>query len=1052
MNMFVSQSVIADTELRHLAAIPYQQISPTNNSAIIGIFQDSLLGSYRFTRKDVVFTPRQAMNLLMSFDKINLEKLQSAGKNISSFELLSQILPPLSLKRNTGLFQEGEDATTSNNVLEIKVGKYIRGQLDKGCLGSTTKGIIQRIFNDFGCMKCAEFVDDLQNIITEYMKTSSFSVGISDLIANKKTNDEIVQVINTQKMNVQTIIDKVHLGIFENNTAFSNMNEFETMVNNTLNKATEESGKIGRKSLNKNNRFIMIVESGSKGSLINISQMLCCLGQQNVDGKRIPYGFDNRTLPHFTKYDDSPEARGFIENSFISGLTAPELFFHAMAGRIGLIDTAVKTSSTGYIQRRLIKGLEDLKVEYDMTVRNSHGKIIQYAYGDDCFDSTKIENQVVPLPGMSIEDIYSHYDIPGINDTETTTKDAIFTKQTLVRMKSQKQETLDISKKYINKMLQAREDVVRKVFKNKNDNVVKTSVSFQSIIANIHGQLALTKNSAVDITPLETYELIEEYYGKLNRMAFIKTNPLFEILYYYYLTPRDLLVFKRFHRKGIVLLLETVLLKFKESLVHPGEMVGVISGQGCGAEMTQLTLNTFHNTGSATKSNVTRGVPRIEEILRLTKNPKNMSMTVYLKPIEETNQNKAIQYSNILDYTRLVDVVKSVQIYYDPNDSASNIPEDRQLLEQFQEYERMMEGCMSNGVGGVVELTTEKERFVKSKWIIRVEMNAETMLDKNITMDDINFAIVNSEYNKDVECVYADYNSDNLVFRIRVNSGVFSKIQKKKVAKSLDQSDEIYLLKNFQDALLNNIVLRGISGIRNVLARKLQNTVVFEDDKYVRKDTWVMDTTGSNLLETLGLDFIDYRRTVSNDIKEVFDVLGLEAARQAIYNELTEVFEFSDIYINYHHTSLLCDRMTCNKNMVAIFRFKSGLLNGDTGPISKSTFEVHTEVLLNASRHGEFDNMRGVSANVMCGQYGNFGTSCFNLVLDKNAFENAGEIDMAEHDVEREIEESFRLADESGTKMDACNKHTLAIQNNIANIQPTGVAENVCDDNYDMGF
>lgn len=1535
MNAFVSQSVIADTELRHLAAIPYQQISPTNNSAIIGIFQDSLLGSYRFTRKNIVFTPRQAMNLLMSFNKINIDKLHSSGKKITSFDLLTQILPPLTIKRNTGLFQEGEDANTSNNVLEIKVGQYLRGQLDKGSLGSTTKGILQRIFNDFGPTKCAEFVDDLQNIVTEYMKVSSFSVGISDLIANKKTNDEIVQVINNQKMNVQKIIDKVHLGIFENNTAYSNINEFETMVNNTLNKATEESGKIGRKSLNKNNRFMMIVESGSKGSLINISQMLCCLGQQNVDGKRIPYGFDNRTLPHFTKYDDSPEARGFIENSFISGLTAPELFFHAMAGRIGLIDTAVKsvvsetpiviiendiplyteigkwidekmknapaekiqhfaeknmellnldsrvyipttdekgvvswgeltavtrhdpgerlyeiktqggrnvtvadsesllvwredtqeflkihskdvkvndfvptcasmpsppivqthiklenylskkeyiygtdfkkaivlmnlemkgkqkissgwwnenngneftlpyskksslqraitrsncsvfleeyvypyhssgksnihisnkfelneengifvglflaeghlsknsisitnndrnicdfvkkwfmkngiycketvkinkvgwktttvrgfssilttlfkklmnngasnkqvpdeaftapdmfaigllngyysgdgsvsknsidvssastklidgismllsrfgifgkrsisqlktnnfgtknikptyrlricshwgqlfadkihlieknkqqklkaikwthkhlnfatlnnvvldkivsiniigtenhpklydvtvpstlnfgianglmlrdTSSTGYIQRRLIKGLEDLKVEYDLTVRNSNGKIIQYAYGDDYFDSTKIENQVIPLTGMSIEDIYLHYDIPGINDTTTSTKDAIFTKQTITRMKTQKNETLAKSKSYIEKMLLARDDIVKKIFKNKNDNMVKTAVSFQSIISNIHGQLSLTKNSAVDISPLEAYELIESYYEKMNQMTFVKTNPLFEILYYYYLSPRDLLVFKRFHKKGLIWLLETVLLKFKESIVHPGEMVGVISGQGCGAEMTQLTLNTFHNTGTASKSNVTRGVPRIEEILRLTKNPKNMSMTVYLKPFEETNQTKAINYSNILEHTRFIDIVKSVQIYYDPNDNLSNIVEDRLFIEEFQEYERMMEECMKNGVGtNVEESLSEKDRFVKSKWVIRIEMNAETMLDKNITMDDVNFAITNSNYNKDVQCIYSDYNSDNLIFRLRVNNGIFSKIQKRKVAKSLDQSDEIYLLKNFQDSLLNNIVLRGISGIRNVLARKLQNMVVMEDDKYIRKDTWVLDTTGSNLLETLGLDFIDYRRTISNDIKEVFDILGIEAARQVIYNELTEVFEFSDIYINYHHTSLLCDRMTCNKNMVAIFRFKSGLLNEDTGPISKSTFEVHTEVLLNASRHGEFDNMRGVSANVMCGQYGNFGTSCFNVILDKNAFENAEDAEIVDNDVEKEIEQSFNLMRESTTQMDICNKNTLTIQNNIENIHGEGGRfENICDDNYDVGF
>ena len=470
MNMHMAQNVLAETELRHLAAIPYQLISPANNSPIIGIFQDSLLGSYRFTRPNIHFTPRQAMNLLMMYTKVNTTALrESSDKNdgkVTNFDVLSQILGPLTLKYKTKLFEDNEDEKTSNNMLEIRNGKYIRGQLEKSVLASTTKGIIHRTCNDFGNFQASDFIDDLQNIITEYMKSSAFSVGISDLISNKVTQDSIIQVITTQKQEVQSLIEKVHLGIFENNTANTNMMQFESNVNNILNKATEQSGKIGRKSLNKNNRFLMIVDSGSKGSLINISQMISCLGQQNVDGKRIPYGFDSRTLPHFNKFDDSPSARGFIENSYISGLTAPELFFHAMGGRIGLIDTACKTSQTGYIQRRLIKGLEDLKVEYDMTVRNNKGRIVQFAYGDDGFDSMKVENQILPLVGMSIEDIYLHFDIVGVNDQAS---DAIhvYTKGTIARMRKEKAEMKIRCHEQIDFMISARDRVVSHVFKNK---------------------------------------------------------------------------------------------------------------------------------------------------------------------------------------------------------------------------------------------------------------------------------------------------------------------------------------------------------------------------------------------------------------------------------------------------------------------------------------------------------------------------------------------------------------------------------------------------------
>jgi DNA-directed RNA polymerase II subunit RPB1 len=140
-----------------------------------------------------------------------------------------------------------------------------------------------------------------------------------------------------------------------------------------------------------------MVSSGSKGSVINVSQMISCLGQQKVDGKRIPYGFTDRTLPHFLKYDDSPEGRGFVENSFIGGLSPLELFFHAMGGREGLIDTAIKTAETGYIQRKLIKAMEDLKVNFDLSIRNANGRIVQFMYGEDGYNYTKIESQYLDL-------------------------------------------------------------------------------------------------------------------------------------------------------------------------------------------------------------------------------------------------------------------------------------------------------------------------------------------------------------------------------------------------------------------------------------------------------------------------------------------------------------------------------------------------------------------------------------------------------------------------------------------------------------------------------
>lgn len=1513
MNMHMPQNVLSETELRHLAAIPYQIISPSSNSPLVGVYQDSMLGTYRFTRPGINFSHRDAMNILMSYSKVDMSKFADK-KSISSFDILSQITPPLTLKFKTKQYDDKvDDYNTSNNVLEVVNGAMKRGHL----VASTMKTILNRICNDFGHMACADYIDDLQQVITEYMKSSAYSVGVSDLISNKKTYDEILQVIAAKKVEVQQLTDKLHLGIFENKTGHSNALEYENQVKSILNKATDLTGAIAKKSLDANNRFLIMVGSGSKGNMINISQMISCLGQQSVDGKRVPYGFDNRTLPHFSKFDDSPGARGFVENSYISGLTAPELFFHAMGGRMGLIDTAVKsvtwetpivliesdgvpiyteigrwidakldaesnksmvqhfdeknmellntqniyvpttdehgvvsweeitavtrhdpgnklyeiktlggrsvtvteskslliwnkekqgfyeiltpdivvgdcvpvtaqlceppvvinhielckylpkseyvygtdfnkaiqlmnagmesrnkipvgwwntnngkefilpynkksslqratarcdtskiindcvypyhaqrvnesaipelfelnydnglfiglflaegnvhnshiyitnnnmnirsfvkswfekfniswsetqrinniggtttsitgcsavlsqfitklvghgaankyvpteafianidfvkgllsgyfsgdgtvsknsieacsaskrlieginmlcsrigvfgkvfktqlkrnnlgtvnikpsyrisiraqwgavfannielidnikqskmisikwceqhrnfathnnvvldpiieinvigveahpkmydltipktlnfglanglqvrdTSQTGYIQRRLVKGLEDLKVEYDMTVRNNMGKVVQFAYGEDNADPTRVENQSLPLVNMSVEDIYMHYDIIGLTDKEHDLLH-IYTKGANARLRKQREDARAYCKKYIDYMLAQRDILVENVFKFKNEDKVIAPVAFYNLILNVQGQFGLNSNSTVDITPFEAFEMIEHKFNILKQSAFIKPTTMFETLYFYYLSPKDLLVNKRFNKKALEYLLEIVHLNYKKSVVNPGEMVGVIAGQSIGEPTTQMTLNTFHLAGVASKSNVTRGVPRIEELLRLTKNPDKPSVTVYLRPQDQHDKDKAANYCNMIQHTKLVDVVKFVEICFDPNDHATKIHTDTALIDQFMLFDQMLNECNE-----IYEL----DNAARSKWIVRMEMDAEALLDKNITMDDIYFAI-NTTHGNEVSCIYSDMNSNNLVFRIRLNSAMFNRNKKKSgvvYAEALDQSDEIYLLKNFQDTLLHNIVLRGVNKITSVVPRVVKDMVVKEDAKYVRKEAWVLDTTGSNLLDIFALDYIDYTRSYSNDIREMYNVLGIEAVRQNILSEMVDVMEASDAYVNYHHLSVLCDRMTVSKNLVPIYR--SGILNDNTGPIAKSTYEMHTEMFLDASRHGEFDQMRGVSANVMCGQPGYYGTNAFSLLLDMSAVKEMEEKTMDRIDAKDRIEELFG----SIGKEDACKLDRVQIDNNVQNIKVQDMGA-CMDDGYDI--
>ena len=1439
MNLHMPQDIEAESELLNLAAVPYQIISPSNNASIIGIYQDSMLGSYRFTRKDIFFEPKEMMNLLMMFSKVNMEKLKGKER-ISNFDILSQILPPFSLKVKNKQYESGEDPKLTNNIIEIKNGEYLRGQLDKSLLGAGTKGLIHRICNDHGNMASADFIDDLQNIITEYMKTSSFSVGISDLISDKTTNEKIIDVITNKKNDVKELIDQIQLGIFENNSGKTNQEEFEMKVNNILNQASADAGKIGLKNLSKDNRFVIMVNAGSKGSELNISQMVSCVGQQNVEGKRIPYGFEHRTLPHFTKFDDSSSSRGFVENSYINGLTPQEVFFHAMGGRIGLIDTAVKTSTTGYIQRRLIKGLEDLMVNYDMTIRNNKNKIIQFTYGGDNIDTIKVENQEIELVDKSIQEIYEYYNLVDL-ELENKRLMIVFTKPTITRMKKQTEKWNEKTKIYTDFMIQQRNLIVKNIFKNKEDKIVRCPVAFKYLIENVMGNLNINRNSIVDLTLLECMELIEECFDNLEKIYSAPPSLLFKVLYYYYLSPKNLLYNKRINKTALVLLLETITMNYKRAIVVPGEMVGLIAAQSIGEPTTQMsciyderiklieknkitgeincisicigefcdnlidqypeytfstghidsvetllektiseyyvvgvnndetiswnkishisrhpvggdlirvttksgrqvtttlshshlirkehcvqpilgkdlcvgnripvtktippnfvnnrykgkttqynldenfakligvylatkelhfttlfdennlkdliindcreglpnfvftssllfqkellknyfnkkiicmsnkvyiiennsnllrdislllnyfsvfsviitnklfiystylsifleeigtihsknilliiekcrvddtidnldninglqevinslcnklnitldinnkdfisrehlkeflelcdsynvptniqdeldilkqaynsdvvwdeivsieqytppetdyvydftvpgnetfmlasgiivhnTLNTFHFAGVSSKSNVTRGVPRIEEILSLSSEPKNPSLTIYLNEDDETDKKKANSIMYMLEHTKLEEIVLSTEICFDPLENFTNIEEDKQLMEQYVKFESMIEECNQ-------EANSEENGLgEKSKWIIRMEMNPEIMLEKNITMDDVHFALKNY-YSNEISCIYSDYNSDKLIFRIRMNNIIKdaqSKSVKKQKVNPLDQSDQIYILKNFQDQMLNNIVLKGIKNINKVILRKIKDNLIEELGSFKKKEIWVLDTVGSNLLDVLALDFIDYTKTFSNDIIEIFNILGMEAARQAIYNELLEVIEFDSTYINSHHLSLLCDRMTAQSKMVSIFRH--GINNDNIGPIAKASFEETPEMFLKAARHAELDTLKGVSANIMCGQEGYYGTSCFQVILDMNQLTQ----NITEDEYEKETEKvNIDKAFEDILEPDNCNISNLKIVNNVSNITNITKEDKGINDKYEL--
>jgi len=406
---------------------------------------------------------------------------------------------------------------------------------------------------------------------------------------------------------------------------------FEQVVNSLANTLIKQSGSAVQSALARDNAINAMVHAGSKGSNLNISQITACVGQQNVSGARIPFSYRRRSLPHFHKEDVGLAARGFVSRSYMEGLTAQEFYFHAMGGREGLVDTAVKTAETGYIQRRLVKAMEDVRVHYDATVRNSLGDIVQFVYGEDGMDGCFIEKQTldsVAMDNTKFDDTY-RFDL-----TKTALLNAWLTpaaKQELMSDPSA-QTTLNLE------LAQIAND--RETLRN-SPGTLKVGASDVYLPVNL-ARLIWTaqrrfdikvggginkpgmrlnlvakggdNGPASDLVPTEVVkrvrQLSEELVvivgnDRLSVEAQENATMLFKVMLRQALASKRVLGEYRLNSRAFDYVLGEIKTRFRQALVHPGEMVGAIAAQSMGEPATQMTLNTFHMAGHSAK-NVTQ--------------------------------------------------------------------------------------------------------------------------------------------------------------------------------------------------------------------------------------------------------------------------------------------------------------------------------------------------------------------------------------------------------------------------------------------------------------
>ena len=991
MNAHLPQSYEAMVELEEIAAVPHHVITPRHAKPMIGVYQDTLVGSYRLTQPGIKFTRREFMNLMMwnkRFDgNMPVARLIEDGKERwTGQQVLSELLSHINIEMGNKLFDSDKDSKESDNYVKIVQGNIEQGVIDGDIYMKPSKGIIHVTYNDYGPKDTIALLDALQNTIENFLVLNGFSVGISDLIADDDTKKAIDANIQERKKQIEQVILQVHLDLFDNNTGKTNQQEFEDQVFGILNQATSDAGSLGQKSLSSENRLLAMVRSGSKGEPLNVAQMMACLGQTAIEGKRVPYGFTDRTLPHYKKYDDSAEARGFIESSFIRGLTPQEFFFHAMSGREGLIDTAVKTADTGYIQRQLIKSMEDLTVQHDGTVRDANNNIVQYHYGEDGINPTKIETQSLPIGKLSQEEIKTQFGMVGV-DWATVLKDGVI-----------RDNDSELVTEYVNDLLFDQRMMVEGVFQSKSldSGSVFAPVNLARWILNTKTRFSLKANEKTDLTPAYVLDGIKR--------IITRTHPYHKIwcaLLRFHLAPHKLIVKERFTKEAFEMLMEIIVLTHMKSWVQPGDQVGIVAAQSIGEPATQMTLNTFHQAGVASKSAVTRGVPRLRELLKVTQNHKASSLTIALKPEYRTNKDKAREVVQDLELTVLRNITNKVAIYWDEKDEDTVIEEDKSLLKFYKLFE---EGLMADE--GIEEAW--------SKWVLRLELNSEEMFNRNISIQEV-VTVIKNTWSNDINVVYSDYNSDKLVMRIRLPN------KERQDKDTASQLDDFTNLKKFQNKLLNSVVIRGLPGIKAVTFRNDKQLVESVDGKYEQVEQYVLDTDGSNFIKVMNHPAVDGTRLYSTNVWDVYEVLGIEATRAILYNEINGLFE--SVGVNYRHLCLLCDVMTRFGKLMSIDRY--GINKNDIGTLAKASFEETEKILLKAALFGEVDPVTGVSANIMMGQPIRGGTAFSQVLMDDQMLGKLLEmIDVDKHKgvLEDEEEGDITMLGEAGLQLaDPCS-------------------------------
>jgi DNA-directed RNA polymerase beta' subunit len=652
-------------------------------------------------------------------------------------------------------------------------------------------------------------------------------------------------------------------------------------------------------------------------------------------------------------------------------LTIPSTLNFGLANGLHVVDTA----DTGYIQRKFIKGMEDVMIYYDGLVRSANNQIIQYFYGGSNLDQVKQKPVKISLINMN---------------NAKVREELVFTKDELKSM-YKKGELLKIepmNEKYYKKLIEFR-DELRQIVLRATGNYATIRDEFM-LPVNLHRIInSKIDNSSKVIASKDIVEYdevintIEEIIKSENTKMFCMKESerkqetsykqdleninkfMFIISIYEYLSPKKCMLKYKLTKKSLEEVKNEIIHNFNKAIVDPGEMVGVLGAQSMGEKSTQLNLNTKHSAGAVKKG--TSGVARMNEILRCTKNIKTPMLTIYLDDKYKYSKESAYKIASYISYLTLQDIVLKGDIGFDPDVKNGYLKQD------------------NIDINSAMQIYDTKLELKKLPWMFRFSINRDMLYAKKLKLSEIkinfvkfwksklNTSKVNNKTEKDiysrvVSCAILSSNENDpepvIHIRFELNNYDVNKIIE------------------LQDYILSNFNLKGLDGITSIDVLSQSQVEIEKDGSMDNKDQYILLTEGINMSGIRGILGIDHEKTITNDMYSIYANFGIEAVRNKLINEISGLID----NVNYHHISLLIDVMTHSGSLISIDRH--GINRQDTDPLSRASFEKTMEQFINAAAFNETDKLKSVSSRIIIGRMINGGTGYCQLMMDNDILEN----------------------------------------------------------------